>query len=142
MNNSGEYRYIFNELYITDYCVWIQTCDDEILAEFSSECESVKLDKTAIGFDLELLETAAKSAIEELEAEMPAKSANAELRRETSAKSVVEELGPKTAAKSAIKEFGAETAAKSAIKELEALGPDNPNLLSKLEKMELKSDDK
>lgn len=66
MNTSGEYRYIFNELYITDYCAWIQSVDDKILAEFSSECESIKLNKTTIGLDLELLEMAAKSEIEEL----------------------------------------------------------------------------
>ena len=63
--------YLLNDLYINDYCVWIQKAlqCDVTLASLASAIEQTKISKSEVGFDLELLEEAAKSVLEEKEEE-------------------------------------------------------------------------
>nr|XP_022299523.1 protein SHQ1 homolog isoform X3 [Crassostrea virginica] len=49
-------RYILNDLYITDYCVWIQTASNKRIKNLASVLEKVKVSKEDIGFDLVTLE--------------------------------------------------------------------------------------
>ncbi|KAK0405168.1 hypothetical protein QR680_017835 [Steinernema hermaphroditum] len=58
MNTSGDFRYLFNDLFITDYCLWIQSLDDAVLKQVTGELEeAVKcLKKADIDCDLEELD--------------------------------------------------------------------------------------
>ncbi|PVD38054.1 hypothetical protein C0Q70_00664 [Pomacea canaliculata] len=52
-------RYIFNDLYITDYCVWIQSADDKKIQSLAKALADVQVTKIDVGFELEELEAAA-----------------------------------------------------------------------------------
>lgn len=58
-------RYIFSDLYITDYCVWIQSADDKKLVSLAQKILETKLTKGDVGFDLEQLESAAEMVLQE-----------------------------------------------------------------------------
>ncbi|XP_041349885.1 protein SHQ1 homolog [Gigantopelta aegis] len=58
-------RYILNDLYITDYCVWIQAASEKKLESLARALEEIKIEKRELGFSLDELETAAQIAIEE-----------------------------------------------------------------------------
>uniref|UniRef100_A0A0N5AA30 Protein SHQ1 homolog n=1 Tax=Syphacia muris TaxID=451379 RepID=A0A0N5AA30_9BILA len=60
LSTSGEFRYLLNDLYITDYCIWIQSVDDSILEKLGKEVNAVEIDKRELGLDLEELEMDAK----------------------------------------------------------------------------------
>lgn len=62
--NKGDCRYLLNDLYITDYCVWIQYSKEKRLKEISDILKNIKISKEMVGFDLECLEAAGKLAIE------------------------------------------------------------------------------
>ncbi|XP_071960099.1 protein SHQ1 homolog isoform X2 [Antedon mediterranea] len=62
-------RYILNELYITDYCLWIQTVSQRRLESVAKALRKVKVHKDDIGFDLVELEQAAELVLEEEENE-------------------------------------------------------------------------
>lgn len=51
---SSEPRYILNDLFITDYCVWMQTkrCSSKQLASLANTLEKILLTKGDIGFNL------------------------------------------------------------------------------------------
>uniref|UniRef100_K1QHE0 Protein SHQ1 homolog n=1 Tax=Magallana gigas TaxID=29159 RepID=K1QHE0_MAGGI len=50
-------RYILNELYITDYCVWVQTISNKRLKTLASALEKRTISKEDVGFELEFIET-------------------------------------------------------------------------------------
>ena len=64
-NESGDYRYIFNNLYITDYCVWLQTVNEQTFKSLANAIKKMSLNKETIGLDLKLLEDAAILAIQD-----------------------------------------------------------------------------
>ncbi|XP_049632972.1 protein SHQ1 homolog [Suncus etruscus] len=51
--------YILNDLYISDYCVWIQKAKSKKLAALAKALEEVSLTKAQLGLELEELEAAA-----------------------------------------------------------------------------------
>jgi len=59
--------YLLNQLYIEDYCVWIQKMSAENVKTMTIALEKAvsEVDKEKVGFDLVILETAAKLALEE-----------------------------------------------------------------------------
>lgn len=63
--NDDDPRFILNDLYITDYCVWIQKISDKKLNSLAKTLQKVALHKKDIGWQLEDLEKAAKIVAEE-----------------------------------------------------------------------------
>uniref|UniRef100_A0A1I7TQE2 Protein SHQ1 homolog n=1 Tax=Caenorhabditis tropicalis TaxID=1561998 RepID=A0A1I7TQE2_9PELO len=58
---SGEFRYILNDLFITDYIFWIQSVSEEVLEGIQKELGEIGgIRKEDLGWDLEMLETEAK----------------------------------------------------------------------------------
>ncbi|XP_066470893.1 protein SHQ1 homolog [Tiliqua scincoides] len=57
--------YILNDLYITDYCIWIQKAKSKKLAALAECVQKAKLSKASLGFELEELEAAALLVQEE-----------------------------------------------------------------------------
>ncbi|XP_014672596.1 PREDICTED: protein SHQ1 homolog [Priapulus caudatus] len=67
--SEGDARYVLNDLYVTDYCVWLQACGDATLTSLAAALASTTLTKAGMGLDVEELEAAALACIaEELEA--------------------------------------------------------------------------
>ncbi|ESO89850.1 hypothetical protein LOTGIDRAFT_233998 [Lottia gigantea] len=58
-------RYILNNLYITDYCVWIQVASDKLIQSLSSSLHQLHITKTDVGLNLEDIESAARLVMEE-----------------------------------------------------------------------------
>nr|XP_045600803.1 protein SHQ1 homolog isoform X2 [Procambarus clarkii] len=65
--NLSEPRYLLNQLYITDYCVWIQKVKDNKLMSLADSLKKVKVNKSDVCLDLEDLEVAAHYVLEEEE---------------------------------------------------------------------------
>ena len=64
--------YLLNDLYLDDYCVWIQNelrCD-ATLASLAHVIESVKILKSDVGFELVLVEKAAALVLEEQDSDL------------------------------------------------------------------------
>uniref|UniRef100_A0A8C2U5G2 Protein SHQ1 homolog n=1 Tax=Coturnix japonica TaxID=93934 RepID=A0A8C2U5G2_COTJA len=57
--------YILNDLFITDYCIWIQKIKSKKLAALSESLQKTTLAKSHLGFELEELEAAAVLVLEE-----------------------------------------------------------------------------
>ncbi|KAM5148757.1 protein SHQ1 homolog isoform 1-T3 [Mantella aurantiaca] len=57
--------YILNDLYITDYCVWIQKVKSKKVASLADLLQAASLSKADLGFELEELEEAASLVQEE-----------------------------------------------------------------------------
>uniref|UniRef100_A0A8B9UBL1 Protein SHQ1 homolog n=1 Tax=Anas zonorhyncha TaxID=75864 RepID=A0A8B9UBL1_9AVES len=57
--------YLLNDLFITDYCVWIQKTKSKKLAALSESLQKTALAKSHLGFELEELEAAALLVQEE-----------------------------------------------------------------------------
>uniref|UniRef100_A0A8C9EZS7 Protein SHQ1 homolog n=1 Tax=Pavo cristatus TaxID=9049 RepID=A0A8C9EZS7_PAVCR len=57
--------YILNDLFITDYCIWIQKIKSKKLAALSESLQKTTLEKSHLGFELEELEAAAVLVLEE-----------------------------------------------------------------------------
>ncbi|NXI35266.1 SHQ1 protein, partial [Galbula dea] len=57
--------YILNDLFITDYCIWIQKTKSKKLAALSESLQKTTLAKSHLGFELEELEAAAVLVQEE-----------------------------------------------------------------------------
>ncbi|XP_062923973.1 protein SHQ1 homolog [Mobula hypostoma] len=51
--------YLFNDLYITDYCIWIQKVKSKKLASLAKSLQNVEVTKSDLGFELRELEEAA-----------------------------------------------------------------------------------
>ncbi|KAK6176745.1 hypothetical protein SNE40_014986 [Patella caerulea] len=58
-------RYILNDIYITDYCVWLQSASDEKLKSLAKALKDLNIKKIDVKLNLEELEAAAKVAMEE-----------------------------------------------------------------------------
>ncbi|XP_060565099.1 protein SHQ1 homolog [Ruditapes philippinarum] len=56
-------RYVLNDLYITDYCVWIQSASEKKLQSLSEALSKLKISKDDIGFNLPELEKLAQHAM-------------------------------------------------------------------------------
>lgn len=57
--SNDEPRYILNDLYISDYCVWLQSISNERLSALEQRIGEAQLEKKDIGLDLDDLEEAA-----------------------------------------------------------------------------------
>jgi len=56
-------RYLLNQLYIQDYCIWIQNCNEETLKSLASSLELMKLSKEDVDLNLADLERAATNLL-------------------------------------------------------------------------------
>ncbi|RWS09579.1 protein SHQ1-like protein [Dinothrombium tinctorium] len=65
LNESGDSRYIFNDLYITDYCVWLQAVKAATFESLAAALKRVEVTKECLNLDLTLLEKASLLALEE-----------------------------------------------------------------------------
>ncbi|VDN04838.1 unnamed protein product [Thelazia callipaeda] len=55
-SKSGDFRYLLNDLFITDYCLWLQFVPDTVLGWLSSEVMQLKLTKNDMQLGLEEVE--------------------------------------------------------------------------------------
>ncbi|VDK84566.1 unnamed protein product [Litomosoides sigmodontis] len=60
LSTSGDYRYLLNDLFITDYCLWVQRVSDSILSWLQCEVNDLVLKKIDVQLDLEEVELEAK----------------------------------------------------------------------------------
>lgn len=67
MFNSNEPRYILNQLYIKDYCIWIQQLKSKHFETMIKLLDDYKIEKKILQLDLEELEVAAMSVEEDME---------------------------------------------------------------------------
>ncbi|KAL3995389.1 SHQ1 family protein [Acanthocheilonema viteae] len=63
LSTSGDYRYLLNDLFITDYCLWIQCVSDDILSWLQCELNHLILKKSDFQLDLEEVELEAQLLI-------------------------------------------------------------------------------
>ncbi|CAG2055988.1 unnamed protein product [Timema podura] len=63
--NSSEPRYLLNQLYIRDYCVWIQQASNYKLASIADALSKTTVDKDDVGLELLELEHAAQLVLGE-----------------------------------------------------------------------------
>ncbi|XP_016126599.1 protein SHQ1 homolog [Sinocyclocheilus grahami] len=61
--------YILNDLYITDYCIWIQRVKSKHVLALAESLHNAKLQKNHLDLELEILEQAAELAMKEEEEE-------------------------------------------------------------------------
>ncbi|XP_058635358.1 protein SHQ1 homolog isoform X2 [Onychostoma macrolepis] len=61
--------YILNDLYITDYCIWIQRVKSKHVLALAESLHNAKLQKNHLELELEILEQAAELVVKEEEAE-------------------------------------------------------------------------
>ncbi|XP_069499304.1 protein SHQ1 homolog isoform X2 [Ambystoma mexicanum] len=78
---ANDAAYILNDLYISDYCVWIQKVKSKKLAALAECLQTTALDKADLGFELEELELAARLVQEEAAANAAAGVDSKPLRR-------------------------------------------------------------
>lgn len=62
---SNEPAYILNDLYITDYCVWIQRVKSKHIVALAEALGKADLQKNDLDLELQILEDAAKLVVEE-----------------------------------------------------------------------------
>lgn len=60
LSTSGDYRYLLNDLFITDYCLWIQCASDNVVSWLQCELNRLILKKIDVQLDLEEVEMEAK----------------------------------------------------------------------------------
>ncbi|XP_076105320.1 protein SHQ1 homolog [Mytilus galloprovincialis] len=56
-------HYLLNDLYITDYCVWIQSADSKQIQSLTDAIQKLNLKKVDVGLDLSLIESQTKEAM-------------------------------------------------------------------------------
>lgn len=61
----SEDRYVLNDLYITDYCVWIQSVPKKCILKLANDLSEVNISKEDVGFKLVELETDALNLMEQ-----------------------------------------------------------------------------
>ncbi|XP_013414830.1 protein SHQ1 homolog [Lingula anatina] len=66
---NSDLCYILNDLYITDYCVWVQSVSEKQIASVFHSLKEIKVNKSDVDLDLVELEQAAKMVQEEEEEE-------------------------------------------------------------------------
>ncbi|XP_065183203.1 protein SHQ1 homolog [Sycon ciliatum] len=62
---DDENRYLLNDLYITDYCVWVQRCSHSKIKAIAERLAEMKLVKKDLGWQLSELEEAATEVLQE-----------------------------------------------------------------------------
>lgn len=67
MFNLSEPRYLLNQLYIKDYCIWIQQLKSSHFETIIKLFDDIKIEKGLLQLDLEELEVAAMSVDEDME---------------------------------------------------------------------------
>ncbi|KII89034.1 hypothetical protein PLICRDRAFT_40686 [Plicaturopsis crispa FD-325 SS-3] len=56
-----EVYYVYSKVWVDDFCVWAQTCaSDQVLTQLGVSLRSSRVDKFALGWDLEALEAATR----------------------------------------------------------------------------------
>ncbi|GMT24086.1 hypothetical protein PFISCL1PPCAC_15383 [Pristionchus fissidentatus] len=60
---GGDFRYLLNELILTDLLLWVQSVDKSVLERLEKELEEIELSKSGTGLDLERLEMEAKMSM-------------------------------------------------------------------------------
>lgn len=65
--NSSEPRYVLNQLYIKDYCIWIQQLKSTHFDTVIKLFDNIRIEKGFLQLDLEELEVAAMSVNEDIE---------------------------------------------------------------------------
>ncbi|XP_078677362.1 protein SHQ1 homolog [Branchiostoma floridae x Branchiostoma belcheri] len=63
--SADENKYILNDLYITDYCVWVQAAGDKVFSSMAQALSDIHLSKADMKLELEELEHAARLVQEE-----------------------------------------------------------------------------
>ncbi|XP_039272667.2 protein SHQ1 homolog [Styela clava] len=71
--NSDPY-YVLNDIYIRDYCIWIQKSGPDVIQSLSKAVKEVKIKKKEVELDLVELEKAAHLMLEEQESEQSEQS--------------------------------------------------------------------
>ncbi|CAD5225868.1 unnamed protein product [Bursaphelenchus xylophilus] len=69
-NSSHDFIYLFNQLFIDDYCIWIQIVDEKVLEQVREELKEIRksLQKSDISeLDLDYIETEAKMIMMKVE---------------------------------------------------------------------------
>ncbi|MPC36998.1 Protein SHQ1 [Portunus trituberculatus] len=69
-------RYILNQLYINDYCVWLQKVKENKFISLGDSLRKVRVLKADVGLDLDDLETAAHLVLKEEETLTPEQNIN------------------------------------------------------------------
>ncbi|CAK1541084.1 unnamed protein product [Leptosia nina] len=64
-NTSNDARYILNQLYISDYLIFLQKCRSEEFTELCNNLANIEITKADLSLDLEELEAAADMVCEE-----------------------------------------------------------------------------
>ena len=64
-NVCGDGRYLLNDIYITDYCVWLQYLTPNTFQSLSTALQDIRVTKSDLNLDLDILEMAAQLAIDE-----------------------------------------------------------------------------
>uniref|UniRef100_A0A146KTI1 Protein SHQ1 homolog n=1 Tax=Lygus hesperus TaxID=30085 RepID=A0A146KTI1_LYGHE len=82
--NASEPRYLLNQLYITDYCIWLQKVSDHKIESLVKRLEEAPLAKVDVRLDLEELERAALMVLEEELEAVNAMLSNVSLKDDTS----------------------------------------------------------
>ncbi|CAN8001361.1 unnamed protein product [Ixodes hexagonus] len=73
MFNKHDSRYVLNDLYVTDYAVWIQSVKPKVLHSLADALKrQVKIHKEDVGLDLSELESGALLAVQEASSETAA----------------------------------------------------------------------
>ncbi|GFR70690.1 protein SHQ1 [Elysia marginata] len=71
--SESETRYPLNDLYLTDYCVWVQRSDPNQLKSMAEALGKVEISKSDMDFNLEAMEKEAKELMSSSDAEESAK---------------------------------------------------------------------
>ncbi|XP_059176391.1 protein SHQ1 homolog [Physella acuta] len=64
--SESEIRYPLNDLYITDYCVWVQSADPVYLGKVSQALLNLNISKSDLGLKLVEMETDAKLLLDDI----------------------------------------------------------------------------
>ncbi|XP_078595082.1 protein SHQ1 homolog [Branchiostoma floridae x Branchiostoma japonicum] len=65
--SADDNKYLLNDLYITDYCVWVQTAGDKVFCSMAQALTEIHISKSDMNLELEELEHAARLVQEEEE---------------------------------------------------------------------------
>mmetsp|Transcript_86908 Transcript_86908/g.130317 ORF Transcript_86908/g.130317 Transcript_86908/m.130317 type:complete len:258 (+) Transcript_86908:150-923(+) len=60
MLQFSEFYAHFNNLYLNDYCVWIQSVPTKLISGLAAKLKEISFSKSSVGWDLNLLETTAQ----------------------------------------------------------------------------------
>lgn len=66
--SKSEPYFILNNLYITDYCIWVQSLENKTFYKMATTLETLDINKSHVDLELPQLEKAAQLALEERDA--------------------------------------------------------------------------